>query len=125
MAHKLFWRSSDRVLILTLSGEISLADFSQVSEDIEVMLKSVSDPLVLMIDATQVRLSKNGLSEIRKSATYADNKLIEHLFIVASDKIIRLTLLLVFNLSRPVLRFFDRMEQAEYHLRTTMRQSPR
>jgi anti-anti-sigma regulatory factor len=125
MAHKLFWRSSDRVLILTLSGEISLEDFSQVSEDIEVMLKSVSDPLVLMIDATQVRLSKNGLSQIRKSQSYADNKLIEHLFIVASDKIIRLTLLLVFNLSRPVLRFFDRMEQAEYHLRTTVRQSPR
>jgi len=44
---------------------------------------------------------------------------------VTTDKIIRLTLLVVFNINRPVLRFFDHMDQAEYHLRTTVRESLR
>jgi hypothetical protein len=126
MAHKLVWRASDRVLTLTLTGEISLADFSNIGDDIDVMLGEVTDPLVLVVDAKDVRLGRSGLSQARTtSPTYMENRLVEHLLVVTSDKIIRLTLLVVFNLNRSVLRFFDHMDQAEYHLRTVVRQSLR
>ena len=123
MSHKLVWRPTDRVLTLTLTGEISLMDFVTVSDDIDVMLGSVTEPLVLIVDAENVRLSRSGLSQARTTPTYMESRLVEHLLIVASDKIIRLTLLVVFNLNRPVLRFFDHMDQAEYYLRTAVRRS--
>ncbi len=125
MSHKLVWRPTDRVLTLTLTGEVSLMDFVDVSADIDVMLGNVTDPLVLMVNAEDVRLSRSGLSQTRTSSHYMESRLVEHLLVVASDKIVRLTLLVVFNINRPVLRFFDHMDQAEYHLRTVMRQSLR
>jgi len=100
-------------------------DFVNVSDDIDVMLGSVTDPLVLIVDTENVRLSRNGLSQARSTPTYMERRLVEHLLIVANDKIIRLTLLVVFNVNRPVLRFFDHMDQAEYYLRTAVRQSMR
>lgn len=126
MAHKLAWRATDRVLTLTLSGEISLADFATIGEEINVMLSDVTEPLVLIVDAENVRLSRSGLSQTRTTTpSYLGDRLVEHLLVVTSDKIIRLTLLVVFNLNRSVLRFFDHMDQAEYYLRTAVRQAIR
>jgi len=125
MSHKLVWRPTDRVLTLTLTGEVSLTDFVNVSADMDVTLDSVTDPLVLIVDAENVRLIRSGLPQTRTSLSYRESRLVEHLLVVANDKIVRLTLLVVFNINRPVLRFFDHMDQAEYHLRTVMRQSLR
>jgi len=112
-------------LTLTLTGEVSLTDFVNVSADMDVTLDSVTDPLVLIVDAENVRLIRSGLPQTRTSLSYRESRLVEHLLVVANDKIVRLTLLVVFNINRPVLRFFDHMDQAEYHLRTVMRQSLR
>jgi hypothetical protein len=122
MAHKLVWRANDRVLVLTLSGEVTLEDFVSIGQDIDQMLQTVTVPLVLMVDASQVRLGRNGLSNVRPPQTYFQGRQVEHLLVTAPDKIIRLTLLVVFNTNRPVLRFFDHFDQAEYHLRTIVRQ---
>lgn len=126
MAHKLAWRASDRVLTLTLTGEISLPDFANISSDIDIMLGSVTEPLVLIVDAENVRLGRSGLSQTRAAPTsYMENRSVEHLLVVTSDKIVRLMLLVVFNVNRSVLRFFDHMDQAEYYLRTAVRASLR
>jgi hypothetical protein len=122
MAHKLVWRPTERVLVLTLSGEVTLDDFVNIGQDLDELVKSVTVPLVLLVDAEQVRLGHNGLSNVRPSQTYFQGQQIEHVLVAARDKIIRLTLLVVFNPNRPVLRFFDHMDQAEYHLRTIVRQ---
>ena len=88
--------------------------------------------IVILVDITRPGSLPRAVNELKASQTYVRRNDIKSIMIAGTNKLMRLMLLLTFNLCRPSLRFFDNLEQAQVvarrsfdtdHVESAMRQS--
>ncbi|GEM_PF-3348275 len=117
MAYKVEWEIPEAVLSLKLSGAVTFDDFVEIDRLINEKIKQLDSQAVikLLVDVTHTSSVPQFYQRLSSTQTYANqmNSPLKHIMIVSGDnKLMRLVMLLVFNLCRPTLLFFKSHDQA-------------
>jgi hypothetical protein len=120
MSFQVTWGVLERVLELRLDGDITLDEFRAIEQHISAKLGERPGQVILLVAASSVRIDPEAVGRIRASQSYLQGQRIRHVVVVAKDKLARLSLLLIFNLCRPTLRFFDTDDLAASFLKARM-----
>jgi hypothetical protein len=115
MAYELSWYAPDKVLLLTLSGDYTLQDASQVDEQIVEALDQSPVPLLLVIDARNMMRPHN-FQELRGAQSYMHHDNLRRIVSVADDRIVMLAMIAIFNLGRAALMMFNDFHKANTFL---------
>jgi hypothetical protein len=115
MAYELSWYAPDKVLLLTLSGDYTLQDASQVDEQIVEALDQSPAPLLLVIDARNMMRPHN-FQELRGAQSYMHHDNLRRIVSVADDRIVMLAMIAIFNLGRAALMMFNDFHKANTFL---------
>jgi hypothetical protein len=111
MTYELSWYIPDRVLSLGISGKYTLEDARQVNLLILQELDRISKPLILFIDAMGMQRPDN-FQGIRSTQTYMNHQKLKRIVVAANDRVVKLAMMVIFNISRADLTLFDSIEQA-------------
>lgn len=111
MPYELSWRVPGKVLSLSLSGKYTVENAKAVNQLITKELDQSQSPLLLVIDALNMERPYH-FDSIRALQTYMDHQNLKHIYIVAADKVVKLSMMVIFNLSRARLHMFDSIEKA-------------
>lgn len=111
MSYELGWHVPGKVLSLSLSGTYTPENAKEVNQLITDKLDQSKSPILLLIDAMKMDRPFH-FDSIRALQTYMDHRNLKHIYIVTNDKIVKLSMLVIFNLSRARLHMFDNVEKA-------------
>ena len=111
MAYELNWHVPDKVLFLRLSGDYLLDDAREVNRLITKELDARQEALSLLIDVTEMNRPVNFVG-IRTVQTYMQHRNLQHIYIAASDRLVKLAMIVIFNLGWAYLHMFDDLEKA-------------
>ena len=111
MAYELNWQVPDKVLFLRLSGDYVLDDAREVNRLITKELDARQEALSLLIDVTEMNRPVNFVG-IRTVQTYMQHRNLQHIYIAASDRLVKLAMIVIFNLGWAYLHTFDDLENA-------------
>jgi hypothetical protein len=114
MAYRVFWHVPDQILYLEVEGNLTLGDFDQINRAIiDLVGTEITErQLALLIDITRPASTPRDFNYLRASQTYLLRPDLKFIMVAGSNKLMRLMMLLVFNLCSPSLRFFDSVDQA-------------
>jgi hypothetical protein len=111
MAYKLTWQIPRKALRLSVSGEYSVANAREVNQLIIDMLDQNPSSAILLIDATAMKPSY-GFDQIRASQTYMDHPKMKLILVASKEKLVTLSLMIIFNPGRARFQHFDDVEKA-------------
>lgn len=118
----LSWYEENRVMLLTLRGDYTVADAKAVNDQITEVLDSSDTPLILMIDAAQMSRPFN-FQRIRVLQAYMNHDNLKHIVVVSMDKLVTLAMMVIFNMGRAYLHLYTSHHEAENALIGWLRQS--
>jgi len=106
------WDVPETVLCLKLAGRLTNEEFHNINKEIVAALTERHDdrPIALVVDTLEVKSIPPNYSQLNASQTYANRDDIKYLMIIGKNKLIRLMMLLIYNLCRARLRFSDDYE---------------
>lgn len=125
MAYRVFWEVPQGILRLELAGVLSLEDFSQINQTVSEHLgvETSDRRLALLVDTSQLSGMPSSVAQLQVSQKYLLRQDLQFILITGSTKLVRLLLLLTFNLCRASLRFFDNTDQALVFAQRTLQSS--
>ena len=97
-SYELVWHTPNKVLLLTLTGDYEVSEAKEVNRLVVGQLDHAKDGLLILIDATNMARPFN-FDLIRKTQTYMVHWNLKQLHVVAEDRIIKLAMMVIFNLS--------------------------
>jgi hypothetical protein len=113
MAHQVFWHVPQQILGLELEGDLSLDHFDRINEDITNHLNGCGgDQHILLVDITRPATVPRLFARLKASQTYTVRNDVRFILVAGNNKLMRLMMMLTFNLCRPTLIFFDTVELA-------------
>jgi hypothetical protein len=112
MAHELTWHTPHKVLLLTLHGNYTVENAGKVNQLITDELDRSKTALIILIDAVEMNRPYN-FEYIRAVQTFMNHRQLKHIVIVCGDRLIKLAMLVIFNLATAHLSIFDDAEKAE------------
>lgn len=126
MPYQIHWELPHTVLHLKLTDDVTLQEFVEVDRIITEALgaEGVDETVMLIVDVNDARSVPQSFSQLKASQTYASryNSRLRHILVVCGgNKLMRLMMLLTFNLCRPSLQFFDTTAQVETFIRQVRR----
>lgn len=128
MPYQVEWEQPQSVLRLRLLDQVTFQEFVDIDRDISELLKTISADahIALLVDANETSGVPRAYNEIKTSQTFATrrNSQIRLILIVTNNKLIRLMMLLIYNLCRPMIHMFDTMAQAQAFVSRSHRVSP-
>ncbi|MGQ9909253.1 MAG: hypothetical protein ACUVS2_10510 [Candidatus Flexifilum sp.] len=110
------WDRPGKLLRLQMTGDLSVEAFVDIDRQITTHLRAQDEQLILLVDASAASISPYSIEQIRTTQTYLQSPQIERLVVISNNKLNRLTMLLLFNLCRPPLQFYESFEQAQRFL---------
>jgi len=111
MSYTLTWHESNKALWLTLSGDYLPEEAKEVNRLILEELDQSQSSLLLLIDATRMNRSYR-FSDIRAVQTFMDHLKLKSIYVAADDRLVKLSMMIIFNLSRASLYICDNVEKA-------------
>ncbi len=119
MAYKVSWQVPQQVLLVELEGQLSLDDFNGINQAVVSYLNDLPEnaAVALLINTSRVSSVPQAFQQLKASQTYVQRRDLQYILVVGNSKMIRLMMLLTFNLCRPALRFFDDLDHAHSFLR--------
>jgi hypothetical protein len=114
MAYRVFWQVPQQVLCVELEGAVSLDDFIQINQAVHDHLgdEKTNRSVALLVDITRPGNTPQAFQQLKASQTYVLRRDLRFILVVGSNKFMRLMMMLIFNLCKPSLRFFDNMAPA-------------
>jgi len=114
MAYQIFWRVPQQLLCLELEGDLSITDFNYINQAVidHLGVETANRPVALVVDITRPGHISTAVAQLRETQTYVLRRDLSVILVVGNNKLLRLMLLLTFNLCRPSLKFFDTMDEA-------------
>lgn len=120
MMHELSWEIPGRLLALRLNGHYTIEEAEIVNQVITEKLNQADERLMLLVDGTNMKRPYN-FEMIRSSQTYMNHKNLKMLFVIAEDKLIRLSLMVIYNLSKAQFVMADNQEHLQKLFQTFIR----
>jgi hypothetical protein len=114
MGYRVFWHVPQQVIYMEIAGDLNLNDFHQINRAVTDLLDDVrsSQNVALLVDITQPGTTPQLFAQLKESQTYLLRRDLKFIVVAGSNKLMRLMMLLTFNLRKPSLRFFDSIDQA-------------
>jgi hypothetical protein len=101
---------------LRLLDQVNLSDFVEINLAVTQSLEVCEPYGILIIDINQTKNLPTAIEQIRSSQHYARDPRLKWLLIVGTNKLVRLTLLVVFHLSWANIQFFNNDAEAQTFL---------
>ena len=124
MPYQIDWQIPQSVLTLQLDGHVTYEEFVEIDKVITDHLNTVNvgTRIALIINANNAKSVPPIFNELKTSQSYAvdgHNARVGYILVVSGgNKLMRLMMMLIYNLCRPSLRFFDTSVEAERFLST-------
>lgn len=115
MSYKLTWHDPGKVLLLTLTGDYSFAEAKEVNEQMLDYLDSCQQPLRLLIDTIHMSRPHN-FNEIRTAQTFMNHLQLKSITIVTHDRLVKLSMMVIFNMGRAIINLYENMDRAKQML---------
>jgi hypothetical protein len=113
MSFTLDWMTGARgVLHLVIEDTAHYADFVAIDAAITARLREAADSIVLIVDVSRALVNPYEIDRIRVTQTYLRSMVVAQIMVVDEKKVNRLAMLLLLNLGRPRLSFYDTVPQA-------------
>jgi hypothetical protein len=118
MAYDLTWHIPQRVLYLRLSAEPTLSEFEAINRTVLERLNQQNRTAFLIIDVTEFHPNTLVWDRIRGSQQYVSHTGLEYVLVVGQkhNRVMRLMMLVLFNLSKAGLKFFESLDEANVFL---------
>jgi len=116
MSYELVWHTKGKVLLLTLEGAYLLEDAIKVNELVLDQLEQAQTPMILLIDAMKHNPPHN-FADIRATQTFQDHHMLSNILVLTDDRIIKLAMMIIFNLSKANLLLCENWDQVQARLR--------
>ena len=116
MAYELTWHTQGSVLLLSLSGDYNLDAAKEVNRKITEELERSKQGLYLIIDATHMA-RPHDFQAIRDTQKYMDHQNLKHIYAVATDKLTKLTMMVIFHFSRARFHMTESQDKASTMIR--------
>jgi hypothetical protein len=123
MAYDLSWHVPNRVLFLSISGDYTLEDASEVNRLVTRELDQSNAQLSILIDVRKMSRPVNFVN-IRATQTFMDHRKLQHIYVAASDRLVKLSMIVIFNLGKAYLHMFDDLENATLLLQRQLESTP-
>ena len=114
--YQVYWDVPGYVLSLKLIDALTLKEFIEIDHLITSYLSTTITRTVIVIDITAAKHMPFPSEQMKASQVYMHHSMLRSLLILGENKLLRLTLLLTFNLARASLQFFDNNEQLDRYL---------
>ncbi|MEO1165163.1 MAG: hypothetical protein AAFV98_15355 [Chloroflexota bacterium] len=115
MSYELEWHTSDKVLLLTLSGNYSVDEAKEANRLILDELDQADNLVFILIDAMNMTRPYN-FGEIRAVQSFMDHRNLSHIYVGTGDRLVKLAMMVIFNLSRAYLHICDDTDKANFML---------
>jgi chromosome condensin MukBEF MukE localization factor len=79
--------------------------------------------LSILIDVRKMRRPVNFVN-IRATQTFMDHRKLQHIYVAASDRLVKLSMIVIFNLGKAYLHMFDDLENATLLLQRQLESTP-
>lgn len=113
---RLSWHIPNQVMKLSLHGDYTLPESREVNDAITTWLEEKGDELSLLVDATQMERPHN-FQQLRNAQHFMNHERLQNIFVAAgNDKLVKLSMLVIFNMARAYVRMFDNVAAAELAL---------
>jgi len=110
--YKLSWLIPQRVMYLRLSGTTTLEELENINRFISSGLEETSEQVALVIDATDSNGFAVGIDQLRASQRYGQHPRLKSIIVLGTNKLIRLMLVIVFNVATASLKFCQNLDEA-------------
>lgn len=114
--YDVYWDVPGYVLCLKLIDAVTLEEFIEIDSLISKHLSNTHTRTAIVIDITAARHVPFPSDQLRASQSYTQHPMLKWLVVVGGNKLLRLMMLLTFNLSRASLQFMDNREKLESFL---------
>lgn len=111
-ASDLSWYFPGKAICLRISGDYTLEYSRQVNSTIIEELEQSQEDLILLIDATAMNRPYN-FDQIRATQIYMDHQKLKHIYVVTKDRLVKLAMMIVFNVSRAHLHLVDNVDKVD------------
>jgi hypothetical protein len=115
MGYELNWHIQHKVLSLTLVGDYTIEEAREVNQLILDELEQRQTALIIFINATQMKRPHN-FGDIRSVQTFMDHRQLKHIYVTSADRLVKLAMMVIFNLARAPLNMFDDLNEAQFML---------
>lgn len=120
MPFALDWQVPQTVMRLTLTGTLTLHDYTEINTQVSKLLETVPVGVNagLVVDATALVGTPTNVDQVTNSQKYAylSNNPLKIILVVCSNKFMRLMMTLTFNLCRPYLYFVNSLDEVVPYL---------
>ena len=96
---------------MSLSGDYTLEEAKEVNRLIMGELDQSPQPLSILLDVREMSRPVNFVN-IRAAQTFMDHRSLQHIYVAAGDRLVKLAIVVIFNLGRAYLHTFDDLEHA-------------
>ncbi len=122
MGYELSWHIPARVMFLRLSAEPTPLEFEAINKSIVANLNQADKKLLLLIDVSDFKPNALIWDRIRASQTYVSHDNLEYALVIGqkNNRLVRLMMLVLFNVSKAGLKFFETLEEANTFLQRTV-----
>jgi hypothetical protein len=133
MPYQIEWDEPGSILTLRLIDRVTLDEFDRIDQEIAAHFAEApeSDSFMLIVDTDSASSVPQDFTRLQMSQRYAAGSTpkLRHILVVSGkNRLMRLMMLLIYNLCSPNLRFFDTLDQAHGFVRqvrhSTLRAHP-
>ncbi|MFN8376717.1 MAG: hypothetical protein U0694_28070 [Anaerolineae bacterium] len=117
MAYRLTWYVPAKVLQLQLEGDISASEFAEANAMIAREIEQTEGKVALVVDASAVTEISSVVSKIKRSQTYSGHPRLGWIFVIGTDKFIRLMMTVIFNVVSAKMQLFPDHNQMRQFLK--------
>ncbi len=102
-------------MLLTLSGVYSLSDAKRINVQITEWLDTSDRSLLLVIGAENATIARN-FEQVRAAQSFMDDPRLRGISIITTSKLTRLSMMVIFNLSKAGIQLFSDFPQVDKFL---------
>lgn len=116
MTHTLSWQIPGQVLYLAMENELLVQELQDLNTEVLEQLKTTQNKINIVMNVSKMKPGYRTSDHLRDTQRYMDNQQIDHVLVVADNKLNRLTMLLAFSLSRAHFMMFDDLQKTTDYL---------
>lgn len=105
------WQVPEQILYLSLEGEPGIQELKELNRQVMEMLQPVQKKVNIVMNVIKLKPGYRTSDHLRDTQRYMDLPQLENVFVVADNKLSRLTMLLAFSLSRAHFMLFDDLQK--------------
>ncbi len=109
MAYEINWYEPDHILNVTFGETLTRNNLEKLNEEIVIYLEKHNHNLELVINATKFNAGYFTIDDLRMTQNYRNHDNLKSAFVIAEDKVTRLSMLVAFNLSRTRFKHFNNL----------------